>query len=39
MDKDSVSDLEKVLTGMAFCAVYILVMFVVVMDTIYWRIG
>jgi hypothetical protein len=39
MDKDSVSDLEKVLTGMAFCAVYILVMVVVVMDTIYWRAG
>jgi len=39
MDKDSVSDLEKALTGMAFCAVYILVMVVVVMDTIYWRVG
>ena len=39
MDKDSVSDLEKVLTGMAFCAVYILAMVVVVMDTIYWRAG
>jgi len=39
MDKDSVNDLEKVLTGMAFCAVYILVMVVVVMDTIYWRAG
>jgi len=37
MDKDSVSDLEKVLTGMAFCAVYILVMVVVVIDTIYCR--
>jgi len=39
MDKASASDLEKVLTGMAFCAVYILVMVVVVMDTIYWRVG
>jgi len=39
MDKASASDLEKVLTGMAFCAVYMLVVVVLVMDTIYWRIG
>lgn len=36
MDKDSASELEKVLTGMAFCAVYMLVLVVLVMDTIYW---
>jgi len=35
MDKD----MEKVLTGMAFCAVYMLVVVVLVMDTIYWRAG
>ena len=35
MDKE----MEKVLTGMAFCAVYMLVVVVVVLDTIYWRVG
>ena len=36
MDKDSVSDLEKTLTGLAFTLTYLLVVVVLVMDTIYW---
>ena len=35
MDKD----MEKTLTGLAFTLTYLLVMVVLVMDTIYWRIG
>jgi len=39
MKGNKMTEMEKVLTGMAFCAVYILVTVVVVMDTIYWRAG